>query len=129
MLTMETKKLIAQRIRELRKQTGLSQQQVADALGVDRSAYTYFENGVTDIKLDRLIRLSNIFSVSLDQMLPRECFAAGPSDPLAENAVVHEKGLLTQKIDETSLLLLYRKLSSEQQLQLLAALQQQCRQE
>ena len=121
---MEMKKLIAQRIRELRKQSGLSQQQVADALGVDRSAYTYFENGATDIKLDRLMRLSDIFSVSVDQMLPKECFAAGPVEPLAENSVVHEKGLLTQKIDETSLLLLYRRLPPEHQLQILAALQQ-----
>ena len=124
MRVVEMKEAIAQRIRDLRKAAGLSQQQVADALGVDRSAYTYFENGPVDVKLDRLIQLSDIFSVSLDQLLPQEQFKAIDSGK-AESAAINDGDFSINSMEEKSLLLLFRQLDAQTQADLLNALQNQ----
>lgn len=40
----------------------LSQQQVADKLKIDRSAYTYYETGKVLPNISRLLQLSKIFN-------------------------------------------------------------------
>lgn len=59
-------------LRILRKRKGVTQQQVADYLGVNRVSYTDFENGKTNIKPEYLNNLSDYFGVSIDVILGRE---------------------------------------------------------
>ncbi|MDR1927453.1 MAG: helix-turn-helix domain-containing protein [Oscillospiraceae bacterium] len=50
---------------DLRKANGLTQQQVADYLHLDRSTYAYYESGRTKVNVEILIRLATFFKVPL----------------------------------------------------------------
>ena len=68
-------------LKKLRKENGLTQQQVADFLHLDRSTYAYYESGRTKINIDILIRLSNFFQISLGTLVGEELPAAVLADP------------------------------------------------
>lgn len=53
----------------LRKANKLSQQQVADLVGINRSTYAYYETGKSRPKLDTLKKLAGIYSISVDEIL------------------------------------------------------------
>lgn len=53
------------RLRQLRKQNNLTQQDVATFLGITESAYGYYEQGRNEPSLDRLKMLANKYDVSL----------------------------------------------------------------
>ena len=56
----------------LRKRKGASQQEVADYLGVARSAYGFYESGKRGLSAEMLSKLSDYYSVSVDAILGRE---------------------------------------------------------
>lgn len=60
---------LGQRIQELRKQRGMSQEALGDALGVSRQAVSKWEgdNGIPE--LDTLIAMSRLFDVTVGQLL------------------------------------------------------------
>ena len=60
---------LGQRIQELRKQLGMSQEALGDALGVSRQAVSKWEgdNGIPE--LDTIIALSRLFEVTVGQLL------------------------------------------------------------
>ena len=51
-------------IRNLRKKRGLTQQQVANHLNIDRSTYAYYESGRTRTNIDVIIKLAQFYQVS-----------------------------------------------------------------
>ena len=51
-------------IRRLRKERGLTQQQVAEHLNIDRSTYAYYESGRSRINIDIIVRLAHFYKVS-----------------------------------------------------------------
>ena len=55
------------RCKILRQERGLTQQQVADALGISRSAYAYYEIGEPSLSV--LWELAQYFQVSADSLL------------------------------------------------------------
>lgn len=55
-------KRLGQYLRKCRTDMDLSQQQVADKLKIDRSAYTYYETGKVLPNISRLLQLSKIFN-------------------------------------------------------------------
>lgn len=57
---------IANKLRELRKQMGLSQVKMAQLLGVKTRTYRAYEQAQNDISLDTLIKIADIANVSLD---------------------------------------------------------------
>ena len=57
------------RLKKLRQQEGLSQQQLADRLGVTKSVVSYYELHERYPSPDVLIKLSFIFHVSTDFLL------------------------------------------------------------
>ncbi|MBQ8997278.1 MAG: helix-turn-helix domain-containing protein [Clostridium sp.] len=56
-------------IKSLRVDNDLTQQEIADALGITRSRYSNYENGINEPSLDILIRLSKLFNCSIDDLL------------------------------------------------------------
>lgn len=54
------------RIRELRKQKKLTQDEVASKLGIGRTTYLGYENGKIGIPAKRLEELADLFGVSID---------------------------------------------------------------
>lgn len=57
------------RLRDLREDRDLSQQQVADYLGMKQPQYSRYERGLRDIPTDMLIRLAQLYKTSVDYIL------------------------------------------------------------
>lgn len=74
------------RIAELRKEKGLTLQQVADAIGVGNNTISRYETGKREPNLAVINRLADFFNVSVDYLLGRT------DDPHnAEKKVIKEK--------------------------------------
>ena len=59
----------SQRLRELRTERGLLQEQVAGMIGVIKSTISTYENGTRQPSLEILVRLANLYHVSTDYLL------------------------------------------------------------
>ena len=57
---------LANRLKELRRLSNLTQRQTSLKLGVTERSYQRFESGENKPSLSNLIELANIFNVSLD---------------------------------------------------------------
>ena len=57
------------RLEEARKQLGLTQEQVAEKLGISQNNYSYLENGKVKIDSDYLLAFAEIFGCSVDYLL------------------------------------------------------------
>lgn len=60
---------IADRIRELRKSKGISQEELAEKLGVSRQAISKWESEQSIPDIDKILLLSDYFEVSTDYLL------------------------------------------------------------
>jgi len=60
---------LADRILELRKQKGISQEALADILGVSRQAISKWESEQSTPELDKIVLMSDFFEVSTDYLL------------------------------------------------------------
>ena len=70
-------------LKAARKSKGLTQQQVADFIGISQNNYSYWENGKVKIDNVSLQRLSNLFDVSVDFLLGRETHTSIDTTPKA----------------------------------------------
>lgn len=59
------------RIRDLREDHDLSQQQLADILHCSQRVYSDYERGICNIPLPTLVVLADYYGVSIDYMLGR----------------------------------------------------------
>lgn len=59
------------RIKDLRKDSDLTQKEISVQLNISQRAYSHYENGTRDIPTDILIRLADFYSVSIDYLLER----------------------------------------------------------
>lgn len=66
------KKILMQRMRELRVERKLSQDKVAEELGVSRSTYTYYETGKTTPSVYTLLKLAEWYGVSVLSFLGQD---------------------------------------------------------
>jgi len=58
-----------QHIRDLREDSDLTQQQVAEMLHVSQATYSRYESGVLDIPSSALIALAKYYQTSVDYLL------------------------------------------------------------
>ena len=63
------------RLAAARHQAGLSQQQVADRLGMRRPAISEIETGERDVKALELDRFAQLYGVTLEWLLGRDAVA------------------------------------------------------
>lgn len=59
-------------IKELRQSAGISQQELAEAIQVNRSAVSFWESGVNEPKATYIARLAKYFGVTSDYLLGLE---------------------------------------------------------
>jgi len=57
------------RIRDLREDADLTQQQIAEALGITQRKYSYLETETQPLTDEMLIKLSDYYNVSTDYIL------------------------------------------------------------
>ena len=58
-----------EQLMELRKQRGWSQEQLGAKIGVTRQTVSKWETGDTTPELAKLIELSSLFEISVDQLI------------------------------------------------------------
>lgn len=63
--------MLTQRLLTLRKESGLTQQQVANAIQITLRQYQRFEKGEQKPGFDNLVKLADCFQVSLDYLAGR----------------------------------------------------------
>ena len=81
---------LAEKMIELRKQNGLSQQDLADRLGVSRQAISRWETGAVQPLADSVKSLAQVFQVSTDYLLNDDLDTPTPP-PTAQPAPPQEK--------------------------------------
>ena len=57
------------RIKDLREDHDLTQQQIAAAIGITQRKYSYIETGVQPLTDELLVKLSGYYGVSIDYIL------------------------------------------------------------
>lgn len=62
---------LAERLKELRKEKNLRQEQVAVALDISMSAYCHYEQGKREPTASVLWRMADYYDVSVDYLLGR----------------------------------------------------------
>jgi len=82
---MSIYKKIGHQIRELRKKTGMSQDALARNMKIPRPAISQIESGARKLATDELIKLSQIFHVTVDDLLnpgkePEVCLHEGKEE-------------------------------------------------
>ena len=60
---------LSEKIYELRKSNGMSQEQLSEMIGVSRQSISKWESGESIPEIERLIELSKVFDVSTDYLL------------------------------------------------------------
>lgn len=60
---------LSEKLYALRKKNGLSQEQLAEQLGVSRQAISKWESGTATPETEKLLAISNYFQVSLDYLV------------------------------------------------------------
>ena len=63
--------MIYHRIRDLREDKDLTQQQMADYLFINRRTYSAYENGVNSMTPETLCKLADFHNTSVDYLLNR----------------------------------------------------------
>lgn len=106
-------KRFAEHLKHIRKNTELTQKDVADLLHIDRSTYAYYETGKTHPDLDLLCRLAGIFHLTVDEMVgyvPPHAGLCDGSEPF-EQTIVNRFSRLTK--EEQLLVLQFRQMPDE----------------
>lgn len=61
--------MLSEKIYALRRKSGLSQEQLAEKLGVSRQAISKWEGGLSTPELDKLKALSEFFGITVDELV------------------------------------------------------------
>lgn len=82
----------AEKLKSIRKQAGMSQEQLAEKLSVSRQAVTKWETdaGIPDI--ENIMAISALFDISIDELLSNERGAKKPTDYLYESITEYDIG-------------------------------------
>lgn len=71
--------ILADKIIELRKKEGLSQEELADKLGVSRQSVSKWEMAQSTPDLNRILKMSELFGVSTDYLLKEDADLSKPA--------------------------------------------------
>lgn len=63
--------MVYSRIRDLREDRNLKQQDLADYLNCSQVCYSRYENGQRDIPLETISKIADFYNVSVDYLLNR----------------------------------------------------------
>ena len=74
---------IANRLVQLRKEHGYSQETLAAALGLSRQAISKWERGESSPDLDNILELSRVYGITLDALLKGEAAVPSPETEAA----------------------------------------------
>ena len=118
--------LFSERLKKIRKACGLSQAEVAQALGIERTTYTYYEIGRHEPSIARIKDIAKLFNMDVATLL-------GENDDFTGGFMLADDGIEygdqfdkfnELKKDEAMLLLYYRRLDKSKQAKLLKTIKE-----
>lgn len=68
----ETRKILYKRIRTLRKESRITQEEMAKQLGISRRTYANYERGIHAMPVEVLVSIADMFDTTLDYLAGRE---------------------------------------------------------
>ena len=112
--------MLSENLRILRKNFKLTQQEVADILGIDRSTYTFYEAGKSSPTKENIVKLCDIYNVTVGYLLgvERNCPELKVSDRTERVDEISE-GISKISRNEKFLIMAYRSLDAEKKEQLI----------
>lgn len=63
---------LSDNLKRLRKENNLSQEELAEKLGVSRQSVSKWESNSAYPEMDKLIQISNMFNVGIDELLNKD---------------------------------------------------------
>jgi len=81
---------LGERIQQLRKARGLSQEQLADSLNISRQAISKWETDQSSPEIENILALSSMFSVSTDELLGND-IASSSATSTAQSGLEKKK--------------------------------------
>lgn len=90
--------MIGKRLKELRKKSGMTQQQLGNLINVTKVSICCYEKGTRTPSLETLIDLSNIFNVNIDYFLGNDNYVISESNEEYGMKVANEEIELIQNI-------------------------------
>ena len=73
--------MLSEKIYALRRKSGLSQEQLAEKIGVSRQAISKWEGGLSTPELDKLKALSEYFNITVDELVGGKTDTADSAKP------------------------------------------------
>jgi len=84
---------------ELRKKEGLSQEELGYKLNVTRQTVSKWELGQTTPEMDKLLEISKIFNISVDQLInDSDVESTSNVNPIIEDKQINEEGTKNNKV-------------------------------
>lgn len=117
---------IGESLRKVRKEHNLKQKDIAEAIGIDRSTYSFYETGKTNPPIETMCALAKIYNVTIGYLIGKE--ANNPELRVRANAVssaVDPIALLNE--DEQKLLIYYRLAQENSKKEILDEVIRKCR--
>lgn len=101
---------LCERLKKARENAGLSQQEVADLLGITRQSISKWERGVSYPDINNLILLKNLYNTSFDDLLIKEYTEKNTDNDLNKN--VNQNKLFNITLEEIGVLIVVMCLST-----------------
>ena len=89
---------LANNIRIIRQEKGFKQIEVAEHIGVDKSAYSKIEKGLRALTIEELHKMAQLFNISTDHII--NFAGAMPQEVVIEDKSSAEQIRLIQQLDE-----------------------------
>ena len=74
-------------IRTLRRKMGMTQEKLADVLGIDNKTISRYEGGMSEVPLPMMVRIADIFGTSIDELVGRTPPVSVPGNELIGEAL------------------------------------------
>ena len=94
------------RLRELRSESGLNQNDIASKLGVSGQTILNWENGIYEPKISQLIQLAGLFNVTVDYLIERENVPSQADIVCEELEKINKEDLNTNQLFTNAILYL-----------------------
>lgn len=90
-----------EKLRQMRKRSNLTQQDLADALGIDRTTITKYESGVSTPPADAIKKMCTVLKVSMDFMMDTDLENQHPD--LDKHVLLLQRAADENHLNETEL--------------------------
>lgn len=80
----------SEKLKSMRKQSGMSQEKLAEKIGVSRQAITKWENNTGIPDVENILAISSLFNVSVDELLSNEKIEKKQTDYLYESVTEYD---------------------------------------